>query len=192
MRRCLGAVLNCVTSAAKNLSGGGDMSVVGRPLLPRISAHDACFLRACGSADADRGFSKRKRPDGHHAYRSRGQGGGTRTHDLLLPRQVRYQTALHPVLHTAERYCTGRPAPTLRQNAPGFSRGDGMTNTQGWRTPAMIPGCGGITHGRFRHSPHPMSEKGDRGATMTMGVVWISRELPIDERERVRAAAGPA
>ena len=49
---------------------------------------------------------------------SAGQGGGIRTHDLLLPRQVRYRTALHPVPRPV-LYRKGHRG-TLRYNALFF------------------------------------------------------------------------
>src|SRR5437870_4397495 len=42
--------------------------------------------------------------------RMSGRGGGIRTPDILLPKQVRYQTALHPamkVVHRGELYRPG-------------------------------------------------------------------------------------
>src|ERR1700752_1068869 len=52
--------------------------------------------------------------------RGSGRGGGIRTPDILLPKQVRYQTALHPVSARKLRQTRGiiRVAPTGRPTRP--------------------------------------------------------------------------
>src|SRR5699024_258096 len=49
-------------------------------------------------------------PVGIHssACTGNGRGRGIRTPDTLLPKQVRYQTALYPVLHQTRAQCGGR------------------------------------------------------------------------------------